>query len=214
VSTPPLLVPSSQHACHRWMPTEDTTRPDVMLLLTWYTSITQMWGIKFIAEVAQKFVKPEANFLDGTSNCFAACKDKVQACDSDEGRGSELAAAQGFRNPDMVKRKMVVEETLEAAVADWKSMAPRSKAFLTGEGYQRSEWQNAQAFTAELKEQCEQAAVAFMGRLQSDFLNYKPTWHTCPKLLSCLLDQELAPHFAHKVWPACSPHCCVCVCQW
>ena len=103
----------------------------------------------------------------------------------------------------MVKRKMVVGEVLERAVRDWSTLAPRSKRFLTGEGHERSDLLNSLAFPCELKQQCEEAGETFMRQLQASFLKYKPTWMCFPKLMSCLLDPELAPHFAHKVptWP-------------
>jgi hypothetical protein len=91
-----------------------------------------------------------------------------------------------------------MEEQLLAAAIEWAQMCPRSKRWLTGEGQQRVGAQQ-QRITSEVVQQCNSAATAFCERMHTDFLNYKGTWHQFPKLIACILDPQLAPHFCHKV---------------
>ena len=87
---------------------------------------------------------------------------------------------------------------MEAAKEDWAVMCPSSRRFLTGEGENRPEAVQRR-MNAEVAEQCDAAAKRFFDRMHSDFMNYVGTWHSFPKAFNCLLDAELAPHFAFQV---------------
>jgi hypothetical protein len=104
----------------------------------------------------------------------------------------------------MPKRKFQSGKTLLAASVDWATLAPRSKVFLTGEGEGRAAEVQARFATVQedgrtVAEQCNDAARALTERMYDDFLKYQDVWLTFPKALNCLLDPELAPHFAWKV---------------
>ena len=101
-----------------------------------------------------------------------------------------------------------MEEQLLAAAIEWAQMCPRSKSWLTGEGQQRDEAQQRR-FSADLVEECNTAAASFTERMHSDSMGYKDIWHQFPKLMACVLDPQIAPHFCHKVSsiPSSPPHC-------
>ena len=85
----------------------------------------------------------------------------------------------------------------EEAAEDWTKMCPCSHRFLTGEGEGRLEPQQRR-FTDEVKQQCNGAATAFIKRMLSDLQNHNK-WHSFPRMFNCLLDPQIAPHFAHQV---------------